>query len=129
MQHVILCGENGRPLDVTEAAYAEVTLTDGATVALNSALGRVFRLTAAGNRSILAPTNPVQGRQITVIIQQDATGSRLVTFATGTGAFRFSGGLPFPTLTTTAGRKDKFVFQYDATDNRWDCLAAVLNFT
>ncbi len=107
---------------------AEVTLTDAASVAVNVALGSVFRLTATDNRVIAAPTNPTNGQLITIIVVQGSGGTKLVTFATGTGAFRFSTGLPFPTLSITAAKADKFLFQYDATAARWDCLASAIGF-
>src|SRR4051812_44038940 len=49
-----------------------VTLTDGATPALDASLGSVFRLAAGGDRTIGVPTNPTAGQKI--IIQHFASG-------------------------------------------------------
>src|SRR5262245_35090365 len=76
-----------------------VTLTDGATVALDAALGNVFRLVAAGDRTISAPTNkPAAGQFQKIVIRHEASGAnRTLTLTTGSaGAFRF--GTDFTSL-------------------------------
>jgi len=106
---------------------APVTLTDGATVALDAAAGKVFTLTAAGNRTILAPTNAVDGRGI--IIRHTASGAdRTLSLTTGSaGAFAF--GSDVTALTTTpSGTTDYIGAIYDATDQRWHVISYVKGF-
>lgn len=102
-------------------------LSDGATVALDASLGNVFRLTAAGNRTILAPTNAVAGQKI--IIRHKASGAdRTLTLTTGSaGAFRFGTDITALTATTSA-KTDYIGCVYDATDERWDVVGYVKGY-
>lgn len=98
-----------------------VTLTDGATVALDASLGNVFKLTAAGNRTISAPTNAVDG-QVIHIYHAASGANRTLTLTTGSaGAFRF--GTDITGLTaTTSGLTDWISCVYDSVDSRWDVV-------
>lgn len=100
---------------------AVVSLTDAATINTDASLGAVFRVTLGGNRTMAAPTNPVDGQQISYEIKQDATGSRTLTW---NAAFVFSGGTA-PTLTTTAGITDVVTFRYNST--KWVNIGTQLN--
>jgi hypothetical protein len=98
------------------------TLTDGATVALDASLGNFFYLTAAGDRTISAPTNAYDGQRI--IIAHKASGAnRTLTLTTGSsGAFRF--GTTITALTvTTSGTTDYIGCIYNSGDSRWDVVA------
>ena len=110
--------------DQIDALVAGVnTLTDGATVALNAGLpGGVYRLVAAGDRTILAPTNATSGQKI--IIQHVASGStRTLTLTTGSaGAFRFGSDITAMTV-TASGKTDYIGCVYNGTDSRWDVVA------
>lgn len=104
-------------------AYAPTvsTLTDGATVALDASLGNDFKLSAGGNRTILAPTNATAGQVI--VIRHSASGAdRTLTLTTGSsGAFRF--GTDITALTaTSSGKTDYISAKYNSTDSRWDVL-------
>lgn len=92
-------------------APAVVALTDGATIAVNAALGNDFRVTLGGNRNMANPTNLVDGQKLTFQITQDGTGSRTVTWGT---AYDF-GTAGAPTLTLTAAKTDLLHFVYNAT--------------
>ena len=60
--------------DGLTAALEKVTLTDGATVAVNWKAGFVYHLTMAGNRTLANPTNVVPGSTIIIeIYGNDAT--------------------------------------------------------
>lgn len=91
-------------------APAVVALTDGATIAVNAALGNDFRVTIAGNRTLANPTNLVDGQKLTFQVTQDATGSRTLTYGT---AYDF-GTAGAPTLTVTAAKTDLLHFVYNA---------------
>jgi hypothetical protein len=80
---------------------AFVALTDGATITIDWSAGNQFRVTLGGNRTI-AFVNLQTGQLIRVRLQQDATGSRTVTWPAG---ISWAGGAA-PTLTTTANKAD-----------------------
>jgi hypothetical protein len=102
-----------------------VTLTDGATVALDASLGNYFKLLAAGNRTISAPTNkPAAGKVQRIIIMHEASGAdRTLALTTGSaGAFRF--GTDITALTaTTSGLVDYIGCIYNVADDRWDVVS------
>lgn len=107
-------------------APAVVALTDAATIAVNAALGNDFRVTLGGNRTLGAPSNPVDGQRIDFQITQDATGSRTLAY---NAVYSFSTGLPSPTLTTTANKTDLLGFIYNATKAKWLFVAFVAGFS
>jgi hypothetical protein len=91
--------------------FAEATLTDGATVTLNASTQQVCKLTLGGNRTLSAPTNPVTGQYISILVIQDGTGSRTLTW---NAIYEFASDTA-PTLTTTASLGDLFTFRYNGT--------------
>lgn len=105
---------------------ATVTLADGATPALNAALGSVFRLAAAGDRTIAIPTNPTPGQKI--VIQHFASGgARTLALNSGAGGFRF--GSDIASLSQTAsGKTDYIGCIYNDTDSKWDIVAVTKGF-
>lgn len=106
-----------------------VTLTDAATVAINAANGNDFRLTmtsgVGATRALGAPSNPVDGQRIDIMVTQDATGSRLLTY---NAAFEFSTSLPSPTLSTGASVTDILGFIYNAAKSKWLFVAFLSGF-
>jgi len=98
-----------------------VTLSDGATVALDAGAGETFLLTASGSRTLLAPSNPVSGKVIK--IAHTASGAdRTLTLTTGAGGFRF--GSDITALSpTVSGKTDYIGAMYNTTDNRWDVIS------
>lgn len=93
--------------DQVWAAMAEVTLTDGANIALDLSTGFDFTVTLGGNRTLDNPTNTKVGQRGRIRVVQDGTGSRTLSFGT---SYEFAGGTA-PTLTTTASAED--VLYYD----------------
>lgn len=104
-------------------APAVVILNDAPTIAVNASLGNDFRVTINGNRAMGNPSNPVNGQQILFQVTQGAGGSFTLSWGS---AYDFSGGLPQPTLSTTAGQTDLLGFIYNAAKGSW-LLAAYLN--
>jgi hypothetical protein len=104
-----------------------VALADGATPALNAALGTVFELEAAGNREIAVPTNPVDGQKI--IIRHKASGAdRTLTLNNGAGGFRF--GSDITSLSATAsGKWDYIGCIYNGDDSKWDVVAVAKGYS
>lgn len=85
---------------VTDAA-ALVALTDAATIAVDMATGVNFTVTLAGNRTLGAPANAKPGTSGTILIKQDAAGSRTLAY--------HAAWMPFgavPALSTAANAVD-----------------------
>jgi hypothetical protein len=102
------------------------TLTDAATIATNAALAPVFTVTLAGNRTLGVPTNPSDGMRRTWRFRQDATGTRTITLATGTGGFVLGSQIANTTLTGTANKVGYMTAMYDLNypgGARWCVLA------
>ena len=93
------------------------TLFDQATVAWDVSASPVAKLTMAGNRTLDAPTNVLgEGQYISVLVIQDGTGSRTLTW---NSIYEFKDDTA-PTLTTTATQGDLFTFRYSsASANKW----------
>lgn len=106
---------------------APVALTDGVTVALDSSLGKVFTLSAAGNRTISIPTNAVDGRAI-FILHTASGADRTLSLTTGSaGAFAF--GSDITALTATAsGKTDVIGCLYSAVLARWLVVAVAKGY-
>jgi hypothetical protein len=103
----------------------EDELTDGATVAWDVIASPVAKLTMAGNRTLSAPsgTTPAAGQFISLLIIQDGTGSRTITW---NAVYEFTADTA-PTLTTTASLGDLFVFRYNGA--KWLEVGRNLNLT
>jgi hypothetical protein len=93
------------------AYFPEATLTDGATITWDSSVAQVAKVTLAGNRTLSAPTNGATGQFISLLVIQDGTGSRTLTW---NSAYEFASDTA-PTLTTTASLGDLFTFRYNGT--------------
>lgn len=92
--------------------FGEETLTDGATIDWNLQTQQVAKVTLGGNRTLNAPTNQNAGGFYSLLIVQDGTGSRTLSF---NSTYKFTGATA-PTLTTTASAKDLIVFRSDGTN-------------
>lgn len=103
------------------STFGERTLTDGATVALDSSLGSVFNLSASGDRTILAPSNAKAGKRI-IIAHAASGGNRTLTLTTGSaGSFRFGTTITGLTI-TTSGTTDYIECVYNSGADRWDVI-------
>ena len=87
----------------------EATLTDASTVSWNALTSPVAKVTLAGNRTFAAATGGVAGTFASLLVIQDGTGSRTLTW---NAAYEFAADTA-PTLTTTANLGDLFVFRYN----------------
>ena len=109
---------------LTDKAYiAEATLTDGATISWNMNTQSVAKVTLGGNRTLAAPTNGSTGQFATITVIQDGTGSRTLTW---NAVYEFKDDTA-PTLTTTGGKGDVFVFKYNGS--KWLEVGRNLNLT
>jgi len=92
--------------------FNATTLTDGATINWDASANQVTSVTLGGNRTFAAPTNMVDGGAYVLIVVQDGTGSRTITW---NSVFKWVGGTA-PTLTTANGSRDQFVFVSNGTN-------------
>jgi hypothetical protein len=92
--------------------FNATTLTDGASISWDLSQNQVCSVTLAGNRTLAAPTNQVDGATYILIVKQDATGSRTLTF---NSTYKFPGGTA-PTLSTGANDVDIVTFVSDGTN-------------
>ena len=93
------------------ALNPEATLTDASTISWNALTQPVAKVTLGANRTLGAATNAQTGQFVSLLIIQDGTGSRTVTF---NAAYEFKDDTA-PTLTTTASKGDLFVFRYNGS--------------
>ena len=107
-------------LEINDGGYArftaaainpEATLSDGSTVSWNGLTQPVAKVTLAGNRTMAAASGGVAGQFISLLVIQDGTGSRTLTW---NAAYEFATDTA-PTLTTTANLGDLFVFRYNGS--------------
>ena len=103
--------------------YSESTLTDQATITWDASTQDVCKVTLGGNRTLAAPTNNTTGQFISILVIQDGTGSRTLTW---NAVFEFKDDTA-PTLTTTAAKGDVFVFRYNGS--KWLEVGRNLNLT
>jgi len=98
---------------VTGTGYSpNITLTDAATVAWNTALGQVATFTfVSTSRTVGAPTNLVNGGFYALAVIQNA-GSNTLTW---NSVFKWASGVA-PTLSTAAAAQDYFVFRSNGTN-------------
>ena len=91
--------------------YSETTLTDGSTITWDASTQDVAKVTLGGNRTLGSASNGTTGQFISLLIIQDGTGSRTLTW---NAAYEFASDTA-PTLTTTANLGDVFVFRYNGS--------------
>jgi hypothetical protein len=95
----------------TVTNYVETLYTANTSTAITVSLanGTVQNLTLTGNATITMPT-AVAGKSFIIILSQDGTGSRTVTWSTVSWPAATA-----PTITTTASKKDIYSFFSDGT--------------
>ena len=83
--------------------------SSGSTVTWNAINSPVAKVTLAANKTITVSNNLGTGQYISVLVIQDGTGSRTLTW---NAMFEFKDDTA-PTLTTTASKGDLFTFRYN----------------
>jgi hypothetical protein len=100
-----------------------VALTDAATIAVDLSLANNFTVTLGGNRTLGNPTNQVAGQAGQIVVTQDGTGSRTLSYAS---RWKFPAGTA-PVLSTAAGAVD--VLSYYVWDSTHVAVLGVLNLS
>jgi len=107
-----------------DAAYnPETSLTDASTITWDVQAMPITKVTLGANRIVGLPTNGQAGQFISLLIIQDGTGSRTLTW---NAVFEFPLEAA-PTLTTTADLADLFVFRYH--NSKWLQVGSTLALT
>ena len=91
------------------ATLSEDTLTDASTITWAANTSPVAKVTLGANRTLGNASGGVAGQFISLLVIQDGTGSRTLTW---NAAYEFKDDTA-PTLTTTASKGDLFVFRYN----------------
>lgn len=102
-----------------------VALADGANIATDCALGRRFRITLGGNRTLDNPTNPQDGFLYVWEFIQDGTGSRTITLGS---KFAFGTDVTGLILTTTAGKNDFMTAAYNLAEDKFFVVAVAKGY-
>lgn len=84
------------------------TLTDGATITWDYTSGAEAFVTLAGNRTLDLASAPENGMWLTIVVKQDGTGSRTLSYSSS--VFKF-GDAGTPVLSTDAGKTDILTFR------------------
>jgi hypothetical protein len=95
-------------------------LTDGSTINWNPALGLNASVTLGGNRTMSFTSTPIAGAYGTLVVTQDATGSRTITLPTTANKVLGSTSTTSIALSTAANAKDILNFYYDGTNCYWN---------
>lgn len=85
------------------------TLTDAASISWNLNSGGAATVTLAGNRTLANPTNMKSGGSYYLVVKQDATGNRTLSYG---AAYKFPDGVK-PVLSTPANAVDILTFISD----------------
>ena len=99
-------GDSNGQVKLISGYVAEVALTDASTITWNAATQPVAKVTTL---SAPSGTTPISGQFISLLIIQDGTGSRTITW---NAAYEFAADTA-PTLTATANLGDLFTFRYN----------------
>ena len=91
------------------ATLSEDTLTDASTITWAANTSPVAKVTLGANRTLGNASGGVAGQFISLLVIQDGTGSRTLTW---NAVYEFASDTA-PTLTTTASKGDLFVFRYN----------------
>ena len=93
------------------ATLTEDTLTDASTITWDASTSPVAKVTLGANRTLASASSGGTGQFISLLVIQDGTGSRTLTW---NAAYEFKDDTA-PTLTTTADKGDLFVFRYNGS--------------
>ena len=95
-----------------QQAFGMTTLTDASSIAWDLSLNQVATVTLGGSRALANPTNKVAGATYVLIVKQDGTGSRTLSFGSD---YKFHLGAT-PTLSTGANHVDILCFITDGSN-------------
>jgi hypothetical protein len=120
---VLVFGTSPTLTNPTVTNYVETPYSANSSTAITLALtnGTVQIITLTGNATITMPT-ATSGKSFIMLLKQDGTGSRTVTWST----VKWASGTA-PTITSTASRQDILSFFADGTN--WYGVVVAQNYT
>ena len=95
-------------------------LTSGANISWNPTLGLNASVTLDQNSTLIFSSTPAAGSYGTIVITQDAAGSRAITLPSTANQVLGSTSTTTITLSTAANAKDILNFYYDGTNCYWN---------
>lgn len=95
--------------------WTTLALPVGSVITLDPTLGDAQQVTLTGNYSMGVPVNGQDGSTIKLLVIQDGTGGRTLTW---NSIFLFEGAA-VPTLAATAGAMDQFTITFNAALSKW----------
>ena len=115
--------QSGKVINPSVTNYTETAYTANTSTAITVSLsnGTVQILTLTGNCTLTMPTAGA-GKSFIILLRQDATGSRTITWST----VNWAGGTA-PTITATASKQDIYSFFSDGTS--WYGVTVGQNYT
>jgi len=111
---------NATSINTPIYASTPQSLTDGSTINWNPALGLNASVILGGNRTMSFTSTPIAGAYGTLVVTQDATGSRTITLPTTANKVLGSTSTTSIALSTAANAKDILNFYYDGTNCYWN---------
>lgn len=96
---------------LTNIPHTAQTLVDAASISWNLNSGGAATVTLAGNRTLANPTNMKNGGSYYLVVKQDGTGNRTLSYGT---AYKFPNNID-PVLSTPANAVDILTFISDGT--------------
>lgn len=116
-------GENPAPLHISTKQVSETVVSvspSANVVTVDLSAGTVFDVTLNANVSSFTISNPIASRvnSFTVYMNQDATGSRTVTWSFTGKTIKWAAGLS-PTITATANKTDVITFVSKDGGSTW----------
>ncbi|KPK13919.1 MAG: hypothetical protein AMJ56_00235 [Anaerolineae bacterium SG8_19] len=103
----------------TWASAAFVALTDAPSISVDLSTGINFTVTLGGNRTLANPTNTKVGQSGVIIVNQDSTGGRTLSF---NSYYKFANGTA-PTISTSANSVN--VLSYYVVSSSFIVVAAL----
>lgn len=102
-----------------------VTLTDAATVTPNADTTSMGILSSLSQTTTFAnPTGtPTDGQRLEIRVK--SASSQAVSFGT---QYRSGVDILLPTTTTGSAKTDRFLFEYDLADTKWDIVGRVTGY-
>jgi len=110
-------GDSGDGSSIANLTFTNPTgtnqaLTDGATINWDADNGVIATVTLGGNRTLANPTNLNNAGTLVLIVKQDGTGSRTLSYGAN---YKWPGGTA-PTLSTGVNDVDILCFVTDGTN-------------
>lgn len=103
-----------------ELAQSSINASGATTLGAFSG-GNIYRVTLTGNSTLTLPSHPGTSNgvmQVTVVVSQDTTGSRTLSFSPPTGSILWSGGAT-PTVCSTANQRTIYQFIQIQGESVW----------